>query len=72
MNWEDALLTFVYLVLVGLFFSYLIMVIACAVFRIEVKFDDEPEDEAEGDDCAPWDLPEDKEDDDADISQNGN
>lgn len=45
MNWEDALLTFVYLVLVGMFFSYLIMVIACAVLRIEVKFDDEPEDE---------------------------
>ena len=56
MNWEDTLLTFVYLVLVGMFFSYLIMVIACAVLRIEVKFDDEPEDEADGDDCAPWDL----------------
>lgn len=45
MNLEDTILTCIYSVLVGLFFSYLIMVIACAVLRIEVKFDDEPEDE---------------------------
>lgn len=68
MNWEDTILTCIYSVLLGLFFSYLIMVIACAVLRIEVKFDDEPEDEGEGDDCEPWDLPEDKEDDEDDIS----
>ena len=68
MNLEDTILTCIYSVLLGLFFSYLIMVIACAVLRIEVKFDDEPEDEAEGDDCAPWDLPEDKEDDDDNVA----
>lgn len=48
----------IYLIAVGAFFSFLVMVIWVSL--AEQDYDD--------DDWAPWDLPEDKGDDDVDIS----
>ena len=48
----------IYLMWFGAFFSFLIMVIWVSL----------AEQDDEGDDWAPWDLPEDKEDEDVDVS----